>query len=287
LIDAVLKIPAHRRPVYATAAAEPLTVERLLAAMQNARKGSLPKPPPTDVFTIATDLLFGDAKSNRGLATKLEAAMLWFAFDDLMAGVHQNAPETGDWWELSWQVRAGDKARDNADWITEQLGPQVVAGRNASEKAASSSTWPVMLTAAASALAETRPGDAVSADAVIAVAQNPKMRRFAWPRAKRHTEILELASKPVVAMIAQIITDALGNSPLDQEDQLLVLRATAAGVCADLWRTPQVVRGALLPAVEDLRNRKVSLQWMGLQSVAPAAVIGQVLGSRWASSESW
>lgn len=219
--------------------------------------------------------------------------MLWCAFADLMTGVHALAPEGGTWWELSWQVRAGEQAKEIADWINARMGAEqagVSVGTRPVVTAASAETWPVMLTAAAVALDGTPPGEPVTRDAIVTVAKDEKMQRHIKPRQKRPTIIREMACAPVVGKIAEIIADALNASELVRTDQLLVIRATAAGICASTWHAPQVVRNALLPAVADLLNRGAPLHWMNQRqlSLSPSDVIAQVLANRWKGySDSW
>src|SRR5699024_3493230 len=143
------------------------------------------------------------------------------------------APRDGAWWQLSWAVRAGDRAKETADWITERVG---LAPSDTDESAAA--TWPVMLTAAAVALASLQAGQPVTVDGIVTVIQDPKMRRYSKPRSGRSRVISELESPEVIEKIAEIIADALSASTLRPEDQLLVLQSTAAGVCASLWHTP-------------------------------------------------
>lgn len=297
LIDAVLKIPAELRPVYTNTPARPLSVAELLAKMQTTRSDKMLHPLPDDVvLTAALELLLAEGECVQltgERATRRESTMLWCAFADLMAGVHALAPEDGTWWELSWQVRAGDQAEEIANWINvriraEQAGASVDTGPVVT--AASAETWPVMLTAAAVALDDTPPGEPVTCDAIVTVAEDEKMQRHIKPRQKKPTIIREMACAPVVGRIAETIAEALNASELVRADQLLVLRATAAGICASTWHAPQVVRNALLPAVTDLLNRGVPLNWMNQRqlSLSPSDAIAQVLANRWKGySNSW
>ena len=293
LIDAVLKIPADLRPVYTDTPDRPLTVAELLDRMQAARSRKMLRPLGDDVvITAAIELLLaeGECTQLKGEAATLrEKTMLWCAFADLMAGVHTLAPEDGTWWELSWQVRAGARAERVADWITQQVGFEP---SEASEErnAASSETWPVMLTAAARALDATPPGEPLTPDPIVTVAEDDTMRRYIWPRQRHAVIIRELQCPPVVRKIAEIIADALNACELARADQLLVLRATAAGICASTWHSPHVVRYALLPAVANLLSRGAPLHWMNQRqlSLSPSDVIARLLGNRWEGySSSW
>lgn len=283
LIDAVLKIPAHLRPVYTDTPLRPLTVAELLAEMQAAPSRNLLRPLPRDVLTVAEELVFaGGQHLKGGDASVRESTMLWCAFADLMTGVHALAPGDGAWWRLSWEVRAGDRAEELANWITQQVGPSPP-----NHAAASAETWPAMLTAASVALDKTLPHTPVTRDAIVAEAEDEKMHRHVWPREITPDAIPEMKCVPVVKEIAGIIAGALNNTDLPREDQLLVLRATAAGVCANPWYAPQVVRHALLPAVADLLNRGAQLYWMNPRQLAPSEVITRVLADRWAVGGSW
>lgn len=297
LIDAVLKIPAELRPVYTNTPARPLSVAELLSKMQATRSDKMLHPLPDDVvLTAAQELVLAEGECVQltgEKATKRESTMLWCAFADLMAGVHALAPEGGTWWQLSWQVRAGDQAEEIANWINARVrADQTEASPETWPvvTAASAETWPVMLAAAAVALDDTPPGEPVTHDVIVAVAEDEKMHRHIKPRQRKPTIIREMACAPVVEKIAEIITDALNASELTRADQLLVLRATAAGICASTWHAPQVVRNALLPAVADLLNRGAPLHWMNQRqlSLSPSNVIEQVLANRWKGySGSW
>lgn len=145
-----------------------------------------------------------------------------------------------------------------------------------------------MLTAAAVTLDNAPPGKPVVPDAIVTVAKDEKMHRYIKPRQEKPKLIREMECSPVVDRIAGIIADALNASELAPTDQLLVLRATAAGICASTWHAPQVVRHALLPAVADLLNRGAPLHWMNLRQLSPSDVVALVLADRWNGySGSW
>ncbi|MGN7778859.1 hypothetical protein ACTJJE_04985 [Mycolicibacterium sp. 22603] len=269
----------------------------LLAKMQSTRSGNMLYPLPTDVvLTAALELLLAEGKCVQLMgaeATKRESTMLWCAFTDLMTGVHALAPETGAWWELSWQLRAGEQAEEIANWINACIRQERVdmdPDTRPIVTAASSETWPIMLTAAAVALSDNPVGSPVTREAIVTIVADEKMRRHIKPRQQNPTIIREITCAPVVGRIAEIIASALNASALVRADQLLVLRATAAGICASPWHAPQVVRHALLPAVNDIIDRRVSLHWMNQRQVtlSPTDAIAHVLANRWKGySNSW